>query len=146
MQHAAWTIVGMGAYAAGIFTRAFYLGRASTAWPRAEATVLSSEVAVVGLGNRGGSGYNLEGAAYIRYTYDVRGEQYRGDRLRFGPSWWWLARREANQFREGDLVSVAYDPKKPELSVLRPGLTWSIAFCLPASFGLLALGIAWLVG
>jgi hypothetical protein len=137
-------VTALGAYMSGLFGRSFFLGWASTRWPRTTGEVRRSEVVVTDLGVRQGRS-NLEGAAHVLYVYDVNGETYFGHRIQFGPEWWWFAGRDARAYPPGRAVEVAYDPRRPTRSVLRPGLTWSNALALPLSAGVLTGGLTWLL-
>jgi hypothetical protein len=86
--HAAGMVVAFGAYATATFGRALYLGAASRHWPRTTGTIRETDVVVVNVGSGRGP-INLEGGAYVIYRYAVRGHVHHGNRLRFGPSWWW---------------------------------------------------------
>jgi Protein of unknown function (DUF3592) len=104
---------------------------ASRRWPRASGKVLRVFVAE----KEGG-----EGPVYlvkVLCQYRVGDSEYTCDRLRFGIALWndrWIARlsRTLKKYTAGDKVEIAYDPEKPEESVLEPGF----APTLLSGFGL----------
>lgn len=60
----------------------------------------------------------------LRYTYEVAGQPYQGDRLRAMAERFPTeaqARQHEAAFRPGQRVKVYYDPAKPSSSVLIPG-------------------------
>jgi hypothetical protein len=140
---AAALVVLLGGYATAMFGRSLCYGWSSRRWPCVPAQVLASDVGVTDVGGRRGP-VNLEGAAIVSYEYVVRGETYLGDRIAYGPQWWWLAARETRRYPLGKRVEVAYDPVSPERCVLRPGVTWSTALTLPVGVALLMVGLLWL--
>jgi hypothetical protein len=100
---------------------------ASTSWPQAPGTILSST-----LGHE--KGKDVDGDAYenwwpaIRYNYSVDGRPYEADRLRFGSlkvSDEDKAKAMIAPYPQGASVMVRYNPEKPEDATLesaKPGL------------------------
>jgi hypothetical protein len=141
---AAALVVIFGGYTTTVFTRAFYLGWASTRWPRVTGHVRDSIVSVIELGLRQGPS-RLGSAASVSYDYEVRDRSFTGNRIRFGPEWWLLAGRDSRAYPPGSAVTVAYDPRSPHQSVLRPGITLSNALSLPIGIAFLVSGTTWLM-
>jgi len=82
----------------------------------------------------------------LRYAYTVNGRTYEGDQFRIGGNN--LAKSEigiADDYSEGRIVTVSYDPARPETAVLVPGtnvqswpmiiLLFSIPYTLLSLFG-----------
>lgn len=70
-----------------------------------------------------GRSHKRGGSAAILYSYSVDGKEYEGDNVSFDPELRRNAaflRRVAEMYATGDEVKVYYDPKRPEISVLRP--------------------------
>ena len=141
---AAALVVVLGGYMTTVFGRSFYYGWSSPRWPVQSAHVLGSEVAITNVGGRRGP-VNLESAALVRYAYEVREQAYVGDCIQFGPNWWWLARREVRRYPPHSVIQIHVDPRSPQRSVLRPGLTWSNVLTLPLGIGVLVTGLVWLL-
>jgi hypothetical protein len=125
-------------------------------WPVAQGRVLWSDVtyregtaapAHTGspTGNTGSSGARGKSVSYfarINVRYQVDDVEYRTDRLSVAGNQFmfeFLARWATEDYVKDALVSVSYDPERPDQAVLEPGLTIS-------TFGPLAAGIAIIVG
>jgi hypothetical protein len=63
--------------------------------------------------------------AMVNYTYNVSGQSYRGDRLRFGTSPERNAYAIVNAHPSNSPVQVYYNPQNPNESLLYPGITGS---------------------
>ena len=140
---AAVVIVLLGAYKTKVFGQALYWGWRSGRWPRANAHIVESSMAVSGTSGRR-SPVQLMGAPTIEYKYKLEGTVYEGDQVAFGPLWWWLSLYDVHHYRAGSSAEVAYDPALPARSVLCPGVTLSTAFGLPIGVTLLIVGLTWL--
>ena len=93
---------------------------ASRKWPRAPGKVL--RVFVDRQEDNEGPTYRVK----VLCRYRVGDSEYTCDRLRFGIAFWSslpIARisRALTKYTAGDSVEVAYNPEKPEESVLEPG-------------------------
>jgi len=133
-------LVGTGLLGAGLWT----IGRAVVAasWPAVPGVVVSSEVDVHDGRNDVDEVPVTTYHPAVRYTYDVDGRRYVGERITcgdFGSIDLDGRRAVAERYPLGSTVTVHFDPDAPELAVLEPG---------PAAFNLLmpALGLAFLVG
>ena len=87
--------------------------------------------------------------ASIVYEYHAGGTTHLGERRSFSDFSSSSARRAyqiAARYPPGSRVTVHHHPRKPELSVLEPGLTWTMF--LPIAIGLifLAVGLLGLLG
>lgn len=109
-------------------------------WGVASAKVVYSEVESA---RRSGkrSSYTVYIPA-VRYQFRVNDREYVGSRIGF---WnqesrqWASARQQSLDYPVGQVVSVYYNPKRPEQNVLRPGWNWQLVV-LPL-IGLVFLGI-----
>ena len=65
--------------------------------------------------------------AKVRYSYSVEGTPYTGGKVSFGEYGGKQehARQIVKRFPKGKAVDVYYDPEKPEMAVLEPGVTKS---------------------
>lgn len=112
---------------------------ASRQWPRAHGEVLRSFV----------DEQEDSDAPYLVKVicrYRVDGTEYTCNRLRFGLALWssipmtWFS-RALKKYHVGDSVEVAYNPKRPEESVLEPGFAVTMLSGLGFGFLFLVLGI-----
>lgn len=90
--------------------------RASQSWPQVTGKIIASSV--------WSSQTDEDYSAMLRYTYKVDGQTHRGQRLRFGYTPHderSEAQKEQEQFPEGKMVPVYYDPETPDRSVLVRG-------------------------
>jgi hypothetical protein len=93
----------------------------SEAWPKVEGVVLENAVAAIRDGGR--QLYR----PVVRYRYEVAGERYEGSRIKWSAGLefrkYSRARAMLDKYRSGRQVAVHYDPKRPGVAVLQPGLT-----------------------
>jgi hypothetical protein len=102
--------------------------RTISKWPSVRGTVLSSRVEL----RESGEGGVMEHPAVV-YSYEVKGETYKGERIAPGPS---LSGSGAKQvvarYPAGNQVNVYYNPKDPSDSVLERKATilwvWILLF------------------
>lgn len=137
--------LGVGGLLTGwwLFRRTRRLGQAALSWPVATGVVKSSEIAEYK--TKGGRQF----MANVAYDYAVDGTNYSGNRLRFGHYAGAMAAAEADaaKYVAGAPVEVRYDPRKPQTSVLEPGVAGiSVAGLVLAITGGLLLGVAVLIG
>jgi hypothetical protein len=112
----------------------------SRKWPRAPGKVTRAFV------DRREDG---EGPLYlvkVLCRYRIGDSEYICSRLRFGlPLWssipWTYFSRALKKYTAGDDVEVAYNPKKPEESILEPGLTLTLLSGFAFGFFFFAFGI-----
>jgi Protein of unknown function (DUF3592) len=118
---------------------------ATKAWPTAEGTVLSSEVAVDTIKLTGGR-LSEQYRADVRYRFLVDGGRYESNVFVLGPPKSFADRAEAEKVVEahpaGGPVTVHYEPGNPARSALEHGGT------IPQAFGLMTLtaGMFLLIG
>jgi hypothetical protein len=95
----------------------FYKAIASKNWPTTLGTVVSSEVVRP-------SGKNTKYEAKVVFTYSVDGKEYTSKKLKAtaarGTSDW--SRSMVSEFPAGTVVKVHYNPKKPNIALILPGL------------------------
>jgi hypothetical protein len=114
---------------------------ASTEWPDTSGFVTYSDIHESS--DSDGTTYGAD----VRYTYDVSGVGYRGDRIFIGEystsSYSWAA-GYVEKYPVDAEVKVYYDPAEPGRSVLEPGLDWfgvglffimGLAFTAAGGFG-----------
>lgn len=93
--------------------------RAAKGWAVTTGTVVHSTVGR--RFNRWGRGTTIYHFPVVRYSYSVGGQDYQGDRLRFGSVETMLAARAEEMrspFPEGAIVEVRYDPQNPRESIV----------------------------
>ncbi len=114
------SVLGLAGLLGGwwMFHRVRALGKAALGWPSVAGVVKSNEIRSFKMK----SGKQFK--AQVTYSYDVGGTAYAGDRLRFGQYAGALAAAEADaaKYPVGAPIEVRYDPKKPQSSVLEPGV------------------------
>lgn len=116
------------------------LGLASYRWSSTEGTVIDSRDASFTISGIGGmSSSSLDVPVEYKetvhdYVYQVDGQMYRCSTYCFG-GW---AENAAAAFAIGTKVTVHYDPKHPEVAVLRRGVQFG------AVFGIVPIGAAFL--
>lgn len=116
---------------------------ASRRWPRASGKVLR-----VSMDEREDT-ETLGGHLYLVKVicqYRVGDSEYTCDRLRFGIASWdqrWVARlsRALKKYSAGDRVEIAFNPQKPEESVLEPGFAPTLLTGFLFSFAFFAAGL-----
>lgn len=129
------------AQAAPVYLRAWQSRR----WPTTSGVLEQADIAVLDANYRGGPTINLEAFPRVTYRYTVGGEAYLGVQIRFAPTFARDARRIARRHPPGSPLTVAYDPRRPERSVLEPGPFPMGHLVTAAALGVLAGGLAWLV-
>lgn len=127
----------VGVTVAGFGVRTVLQARESAAWPSAQGIIRTSTVTSQ-RGSKGGRTYKPE----VTYTYTVDGTEYCGDLIAYGLKGSSASRSFAqyydNKYPEGSTVPVAYDPARPQTSVLEPGVS-KRAFILVAFGAVFAL-------
>ena len=81
----------------------------------------------------------------IAYDYHVEGTAYVSTRLRFGPILNLPAEHWIRTHERGAKVTVAYNPRRPVISVLEPGVSPVLAISLAIALAFVAAGLWWLV-
>lgn len=127
----------------------FRQGLRTNDWPAAAGRIVESKIVerkVDGSsGRRRTRSSDRDYTVDVRYSYEVEGQKFEGDRLRYGNESH-DSRASANDeqllYPQGKAVQVYYDPKTPSQSVLIKGigLSW-----LAMALGLMALVIGLVV-
>ena len=101
-------------------------GKASLKWPTAKGVIRQSEVSVGRSSGSSGTSYGFK----VKYEFEVDGSLYAGDTYSFQ-----ITTNSANdkgakalveEYPNGSLVDVYYNPKDPRVCVLLPGVNgWS---------------------
>lgn len=111
-----------GATIAGFGVRTVLQARESAAWPSAQGIIRTSTVTSQ-RGSKGGTTYKPE----VTYTYTVDGAEYTGNLIAYGLKGSSASRSFAqhydSKYPEGSAIPVAYDPARPQTSVLEPGVS-----------------------
>jgi hypothetical protein len=116
-----------------------------TSWPSVEGVILESVV----VANREG---RQSFRPVVRYAYAVDGVCYEGHRIASGEpvdfAAYTRARRVLDAYRPGGTVIVHYDPARPGVSVLRPGMLPVLppALAIAPAAAVSALLVAVLIG
>ena len=100
------------------FSLSIWTGYQSTSWPTVQGKILTRELTTT-------SGSALESLPRIEYSYEVGGETYQSDRIRFGG--FATDRNEGEEVLEkfaSDDVLVYYSEVDPTQAVLEPGPRW----------------------
>jgi hypothetical protein len=115
------------------------LGLSSYKWPKTEGTIVDSRgdsFTIAGIDSTSTGVVPVEYKETVHdYVYEVAGSMYRCSTYCFGG---WAERAGAAYFI-GSKVSVYYNPKHPEVAVLRRGLQFG------SVFGLVPVGAAFLL-
>jgi hypothetical protein len=133
----AWVAMALGFCLLWFSSQSLYHGIVSTGWPTADATIIYS------------TSKDTTRRRYvdIRYIYHVHGSDYTGDEYRYSVfmNRWQMRSIEVSAaqaaYPVGSRVNVAFDPRKPDRSVLEPGphfddLLWMVGGLLFAGIGL----------
>ena len=126
-------LVPFGAIACWVSIADIFQGLQSLFWPRSQGTIKESSIEKETEKN------SVRYRAKIVYDYSVSGSLYEADRISFKDS---LSSREEIQriikkFPSGSTVMVRYHPRKPQLAVLRTGISI-------ANVGMLVIGCGFL--
>lgn len=112
--------------------------RATRHWPQAP-----GEIVVVRRVTQWVSSENGRDAIHrvrVIYRYEVAGRHFQGRRIRVGPPALAAVGATLRRYRKGQACQVAYDPQRPQVAVLEPGVQ-ALHWLLPA-VGLLFIGLA----
>jgi len=121
--------IGAGYFIVHLAVDAYRMGEASEAWPTVQGSVIHAKV-VSSLRN-GKTHYSAD----IQYAYRIDGKQYKSGRIDTSPGTGSSssdssgAYEVVHDYPVGRVVSVYYDPSKPWVSVLEPGMpttTWLV--------------------
>lgn len=97
----------------------------SKSWVEAEGIIVESKLLSHGRSMMMGRNYERY-SALIKYEYDVSSKKYEGDRVRFFPMGTSVSKktveRLVSEYDVGDVITVFYDPDKPDQCLLKKGL------------------------
>lgn len=131
-------LLGIGAWLLYGTRDLIRLGLSSYTWQRTEGTIIDSRddsFTIAGIDRTSTGVVPVEYKETVHdYIYEVAGQMYRCSTYCFG-AW---AERAGAAYLIGTKVPVYYDPKRPEVAVLRRGLRFG------AVFGLVPIGAAFL--
>src|SRR4051812_32643028 len=108
------TLLAVGAHLSISFGRDLYFGALSRRWPHVRGRIRQ-------LGTHEGSAFKDDSAATIVYEYSVDGVKLRSNRFDYAGRNSSDAGDLLATLRNGDAVSVWYDPSRPERAVLATG-------------------------
>ncbi len=131
-----FTLIGLLFLVIGAFQ--LRQGLKTNGWPATVGSMIASEVYY-------GPGTDRDYTVNVRYSYEVNGQKFESDRLRYGNKsyeHWSSAKDEQLLFTPGKEVQVYYDPISPHQSVLIKGIGYS---WLALALGLMALVIGLVV-
>lgn len=122
----------------------FVLALKSRSWPSTKAKVITSSF------DRAGNVYSPK----VIYKFTHNSREYQNDNINFmgvASAWKGKAISVAQRYPEQSLVTVFFDPNKPENSVINPGVERSTyvsffiltAFCLGVAFIVQILNFIW---
>jgi hypothetical protein len=134
-------LVGVGLWLLYNSREVIRLGLASYRWPIAEGSIVDSHDASFTIDGLDGTGTSIVPVEYKEsvhdFEYEVAGRIYRCNTYCFGGGW---AERAGAAYLIGTKVPVHYDPKRPEIAVLRRGLQFGAVFgVVPIGAGVLWL-------
>jgi len=123
-------IIGAGYFVAHLAMNAYHMGQASEAWPTVQGSVIHSNVA---------TRHNSKGTMYsadVQFAYRFGGKEYKSNKIDASPgsgvsssSDSSEAHETVNRYQTGQAVTVHYNPSKPWVGVLEPGvstMTWAM--------------------
>ncbi len=122
--------------------RLFWLGIVSRRWSSTLGRIMHSSV----INSKGR--YNLA-KYYVRYSYEVRGRKYTGDRVRFGGNINFNsthARSTISRYPKDREVVVFYHPHHPNISTLERKISRYIFIFLPIGLFIVTAIFGTLVG
>ncbi len=100
---------------------------ASSSWPKVQGQIIASDIK-----RRHSDRGRVIHTAKVFYKYSVNATKYSSNKISFGE--YNHAGRIVNLYRKGKTVWVYYNPEKPQIAVLEPGISWD-------SFFLLGMGV-----
>jgi len=136
--------MGMG-YLLAIYLgmNAYHMGKVSESWPTVQGSVLQSKV-VTSHDSKGRSTYSAD----VQYAYRIGGKEYKSNKIDTRAGTWSSsdssdAYEEVNQYPIGRSVAIHYNPDKPWVAVLEPGVSQVTYWLMGAGAVLLFIG-AWI--
>lgn len=118
----------VGIYLFWTAARDLLRGFASRSWPTTEGSVTESSLKEEKYVRRGGeTSMILTHRWHISYRYVVEGNEYASTHVYFGGlfhsySWAWTVSNLLSRYPQDKRVTVYYNPGKPQLAVLEPGI------------------------
>jgi len=114
-------LIGIGVTVLGVIL--LWKALSSQAWPSVKGRIISASLEKEKVGRR------EIFREQIQYVYHVEGKKFVGDRVSLTPRLATLGlptRQMTNKYPKGALVTVYYNPSRPEESVLEPGFNANI--------------------
>ncbi len=111
---------------------------ATRCWPQAPGEIVASRRVTHWVSSE--NGRDAIQRAHVTYRYEVAGRYFQGRRVWVGPPAMAAVGATLRRYRKGQACRVAYDPQRPQVAVLEPGVH-ALHWLLPA-VGLLFVGLA----
>lgn len=109
----------------------WYLANKSKQWPKVSGTIQTINIAASEL------------KMHLEYSYQVKGETYKNKRIFFTNSKYYKKERAKEfeeKYKEGQQVSVFYNPNKHSMAVLEPGRSHGVISAIVLLVLLFSLG------
>lgn len=134
-------ILGFGLYSAKAVLKA-------QSWPVSQGQVLTSDLIITERKRIGKPGYDTSYIVDLDFEYRVDGSAYRSNRISFGQ----MAHSESEaqtyleRYQPGAIVSVTYNPQRPEHGALETGMPTGTRSMLWIGGGAVVVGVVVLIG
>jgi len=117
--------IGAGYFVTHLAMNSYQMGQASKVWPTVQGGVIHSKV-ITSHNSKGKTHYSAD----VQYAYRTGGKEYKSNKIEAtagtsSSSDSSGAYEVVNQYPVGRTVSVHYDPVKPWVAVLQPGIAQS---------------------
>jgi len=122
---------------------AYHMGKVSESWPTVQGSVVHSKVVTLPETNAA-----THYSADVQYAYRINGKEYKSNKIDTRAGLWSSthssdAYGEVNQYPAGRSVAIYYNPDKPWVAVLEPGVSQVTYWLIGAGGVLLFIG-AWI--
>lgn len=128
----------VGVPVVGFFVPRLLRAMRTSSWPRVGGEIVASRSAMRAASDAEGGGRNEMHRPVVTYRYRVADTNYQGNRIACNDRGMLFsrafARRTVARYRKGQPCSVAYDPARPQSSLLEPGAR--ISDWIPVAVGI----------
>lgn len=137
------SILGMIVIVVALFD--LYRAFASRSWSATQGVITLSDARIVSAVAETRKPLATKNQVSFYYDYTVNGENHLGSRILFGDTFtsmisFLAAKNMVEKYKEGQQVTIYYNPSKPQDSVLEPGAKWQAYASLV--FGIVLMAIA----
>jgi hypothetical protein len=132
----------IGGLLCGLALRSLWVGAASRRWPTTDGRVIASVV------RQWTSKNNTHHEPHVVYEYMVDGTRHAHSAIGAGVGMWQSCDQVTaivDRYPVDTVVTVYYDPARPERAVLEPGPRWSNLFSLLVGLPFFGVGVGLLV-